>query len=188
MIELQFVTEPLFRGCRFHAGSALIRWFSAGPFSHVDAIIPEGIYGRPGWLVGARMGRVGGQPPGVWARPPNYAEFTRRTVARIPASDDQVIAFWRFVRAQIGKPYDTSAIWGFVAGRDWRSVNSWFCSEIFARALEPSRAPAQLVDVAPNRGGAGIFPQPLFLAANKLTPVGLANVLSAVPGVSFREL
>jgi hypothetical protein len=38
---------------------------------------------------------------------------------------------------QDGKPYDWRAILGFGMGeRDWRVPDSWFCSELQARALE----------------------------------------------------
>lgn len=71
-------------------------------------------------------------------------------------------AFYRFLRAQVGKPYDHSAIWGFASGRDWREDDSWICSELQAAALEH----------------AGIVPNQLYLAANKITPVALAFGLS----------
>lgn len=37
-------------------------------------------------------------------------------------------------RSQIGKPYDKTAILGFVANRDWQEDDSWFCSELIAWA------------------------------------------------------
>jgi hypothetical protein len=195
-IRLQFVAAR-------DIGSSLIRWFSAGPFSHVDAIVDEaalrllepGTGGampagavclvRPGWLFGSRSDRVGGQPPGVQIRPPGYATFSRRVVATIPATEAQLAGFWRFQRAQLGKPYDSTAIWGFAAGRDWRETDSWYCSEDQARALEPPETGSWL---DPNKDGAGIFPEPLYLAANKVTPVALALAISATPAASFTEL
>jgi uncharacterized protein YycO len=38
-------------------------------------------------------------------------------------------------RTQIGKPYDNSAIFGFIGRRDWQKPDSWFCSELVAWAF-----------------------------------------------------
>lgn len=38
----------------------------------------------------------------------------------------------RWLRSQIGKPYDWSAIVGFLAWRDWNEPDSWYCSELAA--------------------------------------------------------
>jgi hypothetical protein len=157
-ISLQFVAERAL-------GSAAIGWFSAGHLSHVDAVLPDGL------LFGARSDRVGGRPSGTWARPPGYLRFSRRVVATLPASEEQH-ALWRaFLAAQTGKPYDWRALWGFVFNRDWRQEDSWICSELQARALEV----------------AGLVP-PLYLAANKITPVALALAISAVPGARVRDV
>jgi hypothetical protein len=156
--HLQFVAER-------DIGSAVIGWFSAGHLSHVDAVLPDET------LFGARSDRVGGRPRGTWARPPGYLRFSRRALATVPASAEQY-ALWReFLAAQTGKPYDWRAIFGFVVNRDWRQEDSWICSELQARALE----------------FAGIVP-PLYLAANKITPVALALAVSAVPGATLRDL
>jgi hypothetical protein len=70
-------------------------------------------------------------------------------------------AFYQFLNAQIHKPYDSTAIWGFASGRNWRDPNDWFCSELQCAALE----------------AAGIFPQ-LYTPSNKVTPVALAMLMS----------
>lgn len=150
MIQLQFV-------CEAALSSETIAWFSAGHFSHVDAVVDNGS------LLGARSDFVGRQPPGVEIRPWDYARFSRRVVFSIPARPDQKRNFNAFLNRQIGKPYDSQAIWGFVLNRDWREDDSWICSELQAAALE----------------AAGILP-PLYLAANKITPVALALVVSAI--------
>lgn len=156
-IRLQFVLgrDPL---------SALIGWFSAGHLSHVDAVLPDGR------LFGARNDRVGGQPPGVWDRPPDYARWSRRVTAMVGVSAAQRDAFLGFLRRQRGTPYDRLAILGFFVNRDWRDDGAWMCSELQARALEV----------------AGIVPR-LYLPENKVTPVALALLLSALPAVRFVE-
>lgn len=135
--------------------SAAIAWFSQSNFSHVDAVLPSGR------LLGARHDKVGGKPSGVEIRPTGYAKFALAVQFVIPTTDEQANKFYHFLFDQIGKPYDSSAIWGFVTGRNWRAQDSWFCSELIAAALEH----------------AGIFP-PLYFAANKITPNALALVVS----------
>ena len=110
-IRLQFVCGAI--------SSQVIASFSAGHFSHVDALLDDGT------LLGARSDRVGGQPPGVQIRSPDYINFSRRVVMEIPATDAQNTTFHAFLHSQIGKPYDSEAIWAFLFNRDWRETDSW---------------------------------------------------------------
>lgn len=152
MIRLQFVLG--------HAlSSRAIAWFSAGHFSHVDAILPDGS------LLGSRSDRICGIEPGVRIRPAFYEVWRSRVVIELPCGYDQERAYYGFLHRQIGKPYDHTAIWGFAAGRNWREDDSWFCSELQASALERA-----------------VLREPLYLAANKITPVALALVVSAIGG------
>lgn len=155
-IRLQFV-------CESALSSQAIAWFSAGHFSHVDAILP----GPNGNLLGARSDSVGSVRPGVQVRPPNYAKLSRRVVMTIPADDARTAAFYRFLAGQVGRPYDSEAIWAFIFNRDWRENDSWICSELQCAAGE----------------AAGILPA-LYLAANKITPVSCALAYSAVGGIT----
>lgn len=155
MIQLQFV---LGRG----AGSQAIAWFSSGHFSHVDLVLPDGR------LLGARSDNADGIK-GVAIRRADYEVWHKRVVFAIPCSDTQEATVHDFARAQIGKPYDHTAILGFVMGRDWRKPDSWFCSELAMASLE----------------AAGII-APLYLAANKITPVAAALVVSALKGTTWR--
>ena len=82
----------------------------------------------------------------------------------MPASAAQESRYYGFLSRQIGKPYDKTAIWGFALGRDWRERDSWICSELQAAAAEY----------------AGIFGE-LYSPVNKITPVTLAVVVSAIP-------
>lgn len=150
MIRVQFV-------CENALSSKVIAWFSQGHFSHVDAVLPDGR------LLGARDDAIGGQPPGVRIRPSNYAKFARRVRMGIPATPEQEVRYYKFLDAQLGKPYDSEAIWAFVVNRDWRERDSWICSELQAAAAEYS----------------GRSPK-LYLAANKITPVAYALAVSAL--------
>ena len=155
-IRLQFV-------CENALSSQVIAWFSAGHFSHVDAVLP----GPNGNLLGARSDSVGGVKPGVQVRPPNYARFARRIVMTVPATMIQTTMFYDFLKRQVGRPYDSEAIWAFAFNRDWRQNDSWICSELVCAAGEYAR----------------ILPA-LYLAANKITPVSCALAYSVVGGIS----
>lgn len=149
-VKLRFV-----RGLDF--SSRVIAWFSAGHLSHVDAVLPDGT------LLGARSDSIKGVPTGVQIRPPGYEPVALQIVMEIPATALQEVTFYRFLRSQLGRPYDRTAIWAFAFNRDWHEVDSWICSELQTAALE----------------AAGILPK-LFEEVNKITPVALANAVSAV--------
>lgn len=151
MVRLRFV-----QGLGF--SSRVIGWFSAGFLSHVDAVMPDGS------LLGSRSDIIEGVPTGVQVRPPAYEKVALQIVMDIPATAMQEMAFYRFLRAQRGKQYDSSAIWAFAFNRDWHNPDQWYCSELQTAALEE----------------AGILPKTLFLAANKVTPVALADEISAI--------
>lgn len=153
VIRLRFIRE---------AGvvSSAIAWYSAAPFSHVGALMPDGSE------LGARSDRVGGKPAGVQIRPGDYAKFATQVVFTVPATEAQEGAFYDFLHKQIGKPYDKSDILGFVTGRNWRQDDAWICSELVSRAAELST----------------IMPY-LYLAANKITPGAAALAFSAIGAV-----
>jgi uncharacterized protein YycO len=139
--------------------SRLIAWYSAGHFSHVDILLPDGT------LLGARADKIGPVPPGVQLRPAFYESWKERVVMCLDCTYEQETAFWKFAMGQIGKPYDTTAILGFVTGRDWRQQDSWYCSELGAAAIEEC----------------GVCPT-LYTPRNKVTPAALAIVTSALGG------
>ena len=153
-VVLQFV--------KGHGLSAnLISWFGGGPrFSHVDVVMPDG------QLLGSRWDKVGGKPPGVQIRPASYVKGERLTRVKLPCTLVQQRAFYEFLEAQIGKPYDSIGILAFLFGRNWRETDSWFCSELGSAALEE----------------AGIL-RPLAAMTNKITPSDLILVLSALVDV-----
>lgn len=139
--------------------SAAIAWFSAGSFSHVDAVLESGS------LLGARSDKVGGKPAGVQIRKPEYEKWKKRVVMTFEVRPAQARLYWGFLYEQLGKKYDSTAIWGFAAGRDWRSANAWYCAELVAAAFER----------------AGFCPM-LYAPPNKITPATLATVGSAIGG------
>jgi hypothetical protein len=158
MITLQFVAES-------NIASWAIRYWTAGPYSHVDTVLPDGR------LLGARSDTVGGAPPGVQIRTPGYAPFSHIVQVELPATPEEEVAFHNFEVEQLGKPYDSSAIWGFATDRDWRTPDSWFCSEEKLAGLET----------------AAWCPR-LDIPANKVSPVALYLIVTARGGVPWTIL
>ena len=132
-----------------------------GKIGHVDIVMPDGA------LLGAQNeAGLGGKPSGVQIRPATYVVAAGgNNIVRVivPVTADMQQKFYDFALDQVGKPYDLTAIAAFVAGRDWRQPDSWFCSELAAASLEQG----------------DVFPSPLFAPANKVTPAGLLLVVSA---------
>jgi hypothetical protein len=158
------MTEITVQFCAFDSlmGTA-IRWFTQGAVGHVDAVLPTGE------LLGAQdADGLGGRPSGVQIRPPDYGGMRFKMRATFQVTDAHAHAFYDFLQAQVGKPYDVTAIEAFIAGRDWHDDKAWFCSELQAAALER----------------AGVFPQPLVSPANKITPAALMLVCSALVKVA----
>lgn len=96
--------------------------------SHVEAVMPAGN------IIGAHA------DGGVMAREPGYdkGSSTKEAFVSLETDDATEQRFCEFMRAQVGKPYDFSAIAGFMLGRNWRENDSWFCSELVTAALEHS--------------------------------------------------
>lgn len=151
MIRLQFSFQD-------NLPSELITYFGHGAgFSHVDAVMDDGR------LLGARL------DGGVQIRPAGYAAFTRTLPVTLGAAASQNQEFWDFLNQQIGKPYDSRAVIGFAAGRDWREATAWFCSELVAAALESSYW----------------FPYDLTTPVNKIDPDDLLLAISARAEISL---
>jgi hypothetical protein len=146
MITLRFVTGD-------SMVSAAIRRAEYGFWaSHVEALMPDGT------LLGAHI------DGGVQARARDYdkGQFTRELFADIDAAPDVCDRFQAFLRSQLGKPYDKTAILAFVAARDWQEKDSWFCSELQAAALV----------------ACGWFASPLATEFNHITPRDLLLIVS----------
>ena len=155
--------------------SRAIEWFGAGGFSHVDCVLPESYCRQQripiGSLLGARSDVTGGALPGVRIRPPTYETWPKRLTLRVPCTDQQAQAWLDFLLAQVGKPYDKIGILAFMIGRNWREENSWWCSELFVRALEVA-------------GICGDLAVPWY----KITPGDAALVASALGGQPILKL
>jgi hypothetical protein len=111
--------------------SIIIRHMSHSPFSHVDLEMLDGT------LLGAsdspKAAVLSGNPRGVAIRPANYENYGRRCrmVITTPFAD----AIREAAKSQLGKPFDNSALRGFLSDavpgdRNWQATDSWFCSEL----------------------------------------------------------
>lgn len=142
----------------------MIDWFTQGLVGHVDAVMPDGS------LLGAQHeAGLGGKLAGVQIRPGNYGDTSgmrHRMRVTFVCGDVEANAFYDFLQSQIGKPYDTTAILAFVADRDWRRPEAWFCSELQAAALEHAGIIRRLI--APSQK---ISPAGLMLACSALTDI-----------------
>ncbi|MDE2104468.1 MAG: hypothetical protein KGL39_44950 [Patescibacteria group bacterium] len=143
MIALRFIDDA-------NPFSEAIKLFERGWCAHVDAVMPGGSF------LGARL------DGGVASRPADYIVPTREQYVHLAATPQQESDFYAFLNSQLGKPYDTTAIAAFAVERDWRTPDSWFCSELQARALEIC----------------GFFPKPLASPANEITPRDLLLCVS----------
>lgn len=142
MIRLQFVEGT-------DLGSKAIQVFERGWPSHVNAVLPDGS------LLGALL-------DGVKIRPADYDHWPKQQVVSLHTFPDEEDAWYSFLKAQVGKPYDKLAIAAFTIQRDWREPDSWFCSELIAAALE----------------ACGFFPGKLSTPGNEITPRDLLLLVS----------
>ena len=149
-IVLQFVEGSGF-------GSGMIKWFGHGDYSHVDCVLPDGT------LLGARNDVLGGVAAGVQIRPATYIGNSRVLRLVLPATEDQAEAFYDFMEAQIGKPYNKIGILAFVVNANWSSVGAWFCSQLVTAALQEAKWLAELSETP-----------------NKIDPDDLRLILSAL--------
>lgn len=123
----------------------------------VSKIIQAVTHGWPSHCeVDAATGWLGAQPDGgVQIRPFDYlgSSIVRGEYVNIPLSGSHENYVHNFLLAQIGKPYDLTAVTAFVFGANWRMPNCWFCSDLIDAPLEvcrylPERSPPNRVSPA----------------------------------------
>src|SRR5882757_4649204 len=145
MITLRFVTSDDFV-------SRAIRAAEYGFWAtHVETALEDGS------VLGAYLDL------GVIIRPPDYDKGTRtqELVLSLGTSAAEERSYNTFLRAQLGKPYDLTAVEAFPLGRDWQEPDSWFCSELVAAGLVQCGFLAKLA-----------------VDSNKITPRDLLLILS----------
>lgn len=106
-------------------GDLLIRAFEGGQCSHV------GIELRDGRVIDSAFAQRG-----VRLHPDRNSFLRGRTlVDDIPLSLPMPDAAEAWLHAQVGKPYDWTALIGFLLWRDWSRLGAWFCTEATAYAM-----------------------------------------------------
>ena len=125
MIKIRFVTGNDWISNAIRVGER------DGWCTHTEAVMPDGT------LLGAHL------DGGVQARQVGYDKTTakRELIVELPilpsiANFKIEDIFYNFLVAQLGKPYDLTALAGAAFDRNWHKANSWFCSELIAAALE----------------------------------------------------
>lgn len=144
-----------------HPIDRLIQYFSHGWATHVDIVWPPNMPDGPERLFGARG-------DGVAVRAKDYEKFLRIARVTLPMTAEQNAKFFAFCRDQMGKPYDFSAEAAFAFGRDWRTPEHWFCSELGESAVETSG-----------------FWRKIEASSGKVTPPDLLNLCSAFAEVVY---
>jgi hypothetical protein len=141
-------------------GAGMIKWFGHGKYSHVDCVLPDG------WLLGARSDRVGGAPPGVQVRQPDYVKKDKVERVVIPCTDQQQQEFYRSARSQLGLTYNKLGIVAFFFATGWTNPEQRFCSQLATMCLQDAGFLWKLSEVP-----------------NKIDPDDLRLIISAVWGV-----
>ena len=111
MIKIYFYTS-------IKPGALLIQAFTQSRFSHV-AIEVDGFAYEARYKTGVHKIK----------EPGNYTEVIE--IEGLKENDMKA-----FLEAQVGKPYDTKAIFSFMFRHNWEDLKAWFCSELVAMALK----------------------------------------------------
>ena len=109
--------------------SKFIRLVTWGNYSHVEAL------DKDGFLTGAEFPKGGVSQP----YQKRFELATKCRLVKVDIADTE--AFYKFLYAQIGKPYDWKAIFGYLFRKNWDQDNEWFCSELIAKAAIEGKTP-----------------------------------------------
>lgn len=107
-----------------------IRTATLSKWNHVDMVFDNNI------LIGAVGFHAGETWRGGVQQTTLSARLSQSNIAEYKIYDlhiwDEGAAF-AFAQQQLGKPYDWSGVFGFLApNRNWQQDDSWFCSELVA--------------------------------------------------------
>lgn len=107
-----------------HPFSYAIRLFTWSHWSHIGVIMPDDT------VIEAKGGEgVVVTPLDTFkARYPEWREAKSPVKSRREA--------FKFLRDQVGKPYDFTAVISMPLRRNWQETDSWFCSELVATAQQ----------------------------------------------------
>lgn len=117
--------------------SALIRWNTRCRYSHAGFYDSgQGEYLSAQFRGGVRIRTETG-----------HGVCRERASERVFFYAPKIEKAYEWAKTQIGKNYDHTAIFGLALDRDWRAKDSWFCSELVAKAFEQAGAPLLNPDV-----------------------------------------
>lgn len=156
-MRIRFVTDH-----SFISRCIVARGNVAMPFtpSHVEAVSEDGLsYLGSHW------------PDGFQRRPVGYdVPFKHELILNLGGRPSQNRAFYEFINASIGEPYDWRAMVGFLTPFNRHKVGHSICSAKMHMALRK----------------AGYFPWPVAAPAHLISPRDLLLMISAkqeVPGI-----
>ncbi len=121
-MELHFVRSRTLAGLAISA-------FEGGLASHVGISVPDH-QGEGEAIIDTSLkhGGVRAWHPADW-----HARYELVQRITVPLPDEA--AGHAFLQDQLYKPYDWTALVGFVMWRDWSSSRAWYCSELAAAAM-----------------------------------------------------
>ena len=109
-------------------GAVFIRWMTHSDWSHAALVSDDG-----------------------WAIEATWPEVRKCRVEEIMAKHTRHILVdlyckapvraWKAAEEQVGKPYDMTALFGWLSGRNWQEDDQWFCSELVAWVFEQGGSP-----------------------------------------------
>lgn len=104
-------------------GSYLIRALTWSKYSHVEILLSDS------HVIGANY------PKGVERQTleGRIKKTSKYEIYEVDADENMVS---EFLKTQLGKPYDITAIFGILSRRDWQEPDSWFCSELVCAAFK----------------------------------------------------
>ena len=124
LVALRFITSN-------SVVSRVIRVVTWSNFSHVDLVVKQD----------GKLALLGAQADGVKIRPLGYCNPTRIETLTADVPEEARKKIFDFCYAQVGKPYDYTALLGNLLHRDWQEDDSWFCSELLAAAFNKAGYP-----------------------------------------------
>ena len=99
--------------------SKIVRFFTRSEYSHVDYIFDTG-------EAYSSLPHTG----------VNYNTDSNDVEVMCEVEVESKKLVENFLLSQQGKPYDLTAIFGFIFSRDWQEKDQWFCSELIAAAIQ----------------------------------------------------
>jgi len=163
MIRLRFVATsgPIALAIRLQAGLCM-------PFTpnHVEVVSQDGMFYIGQHMAGGMQARAAGY---------DKAELLHELFVELPCTPEQEAAFYGYINAKIGMPYDWKSIFSFVdPAWNLHDVGHLICSAITAAALRTK--------------GCEFFPWPMTVPLHHVSPRDLLLILSSHVKIDHPEM